>query len=249
MRNSFKDNFSRQSDIYVKYRPHYPQDLYRFLTSLTNEHELAWDCGTGNGQAAIGLANYYEEIVATDPSENQIRHAMPHEKIKYLVEQAEDSSLNDNSVDLVTVSNALHWLDFDRFYKEAKRVMKPAGVIAAWSYGLPFIDGKMNDVLSHYHYKTLDGYWLPENGLIEEEYKTIPFPFETIEAPDFYYEKEFSLPEFIGYLNTWSATQRYIDRNHVNPTEAVFNELQSTWNSSDEKRKLTWKLILLVGRS
>jgi len=244
---SFKDNFSKQSDIYVKYRPLYPKELYSFLASLTEEHELAWDCGTGNGQAAIGLSEFYKKVVATDPSEQQIKHCIPKENIKYLVEKAEQSSLPSHSADLLTIANALHWFDFDAFYKEAKRVLKNNGIIAAWTPGLPAISPEVDKLIRHYHDEILDPYWLPENRLIEKEYSTIPFPFELIKSPEFFYEKTMNLDEVTGYLNTWSATQRFMTENKYNPTELLKNDLLQIWNDGLEK-KLRWKLILKVGR-
>jgi len=245
---TFKDYFSKQSDIYLKFRPHYPNELYAFLSSLTEEHELAWDCGTGNGQAATGLANYYDKIVATDPSEQQIKNAIVNEKIKYAVEKAEQSSLPSHSADLLTIANALHWFDFDVFYKEAKRVLKNNGIIAAWSYFLPTISPQIDEIVSRYHFQTLDDYWLAENRIVEKGYATIPFPFELISSPDFYYEKEMNLNALIGYFDTWSATQRFIDKNNFNPTKALCNELKEFWKDEFATKKVTWKLILKVGR-
>jgi ubiquinone/menaquinone biosynthesis C-methylase UbiE len=244
----FKDNFSKQSDLYVKYRPHYPDELYSYLSSLTGEHHAAWDCGTGNGQAAIGLSSLYDQVIATDPSEQQIKNAFPDQRIKYLVEKAESTSIQTRSVDLVTVANALHWFDFDAFYKEAGRVMKDKGVIAAWAYLLPLISPEVDDIISQYHYQTLGDYWLPENRLIEKGYTTIPFPFEEISTPEFFYEKMMDLNDLIGYLNTWSATQRFINQNGFNPTSGICEKLKIFWNKPDLQKKLTWKLILKVGR-
>jgi SAM-dependent methyltransferase len=245
---TFKDNFSKQSDIYVKYRPHYPDELYTFLSSLTDEHEVAWDCGTGNGQAAIGLATFYNEIIATDPSEKQIKNCLPNEKIKYLVEKAENTSIQSNSVDLLTIANALHWFDFEVFYKEADRVLRNNGVIAAWAYGLPLISPDIDMIVKRFHDRTLNDYWLSENRLVEKEYETIPFPFQQISSPEFFYEKSMSLNDLIGYLNTWSATQRFINENKFNPTELLKKDLTNVWNDIDAEKKLTWKLILKVGR-
>jgi len=245
---SFKDNFSKQADIYVKYRPLYPTELYSFLASLTMDHELVWDCGTGNGQAAIGLAAFYNKIIATDPSEQQIKNCLPNEKVKYLVEKAENTSLRSNSVDLLTIANALHWFDFEVFYKEADRVLKNNGIIAAWTYGLPLISPDIDKIIKLYHDETLNNYWLPENRLVEKEYATIPFPFQQISSPQFFYEKTMNLNDLIGYLNTWSATQRFINENQFNPTEQLRKDLLPVCKDMDLEKKLTWKLILKVGR-
>jgi len=245
---AFKDNFSQQSDLYVKYRPLYPRELYAYLSSLTNEHQLAWDCGTGNGQSAIGLAEFYDNVIATDPSQQQIQNAISNEKVKYVVEKAENNSIESNSIDLITIANALHWFDFDLFYKEANRVLKSNGIIAAWAYGIPKISTEVDEILNQFHYGTLDDYWLPENRLVEKEYTTIPFPFEEISTSQFYYEKAMNLDGLIGYLNTWSATQRFINKKNYNPTEALFHQLRQVWKDSSSKKILRWDLILKVGK-
>ncbi len=246
---AFKDNFSQQSHLYVKYRPYYPTELYAYLSSLTDQHALAWDCGTGNGQAAMGLTDFYNQIIATDPSEQQIKNAFPHDKIKYRIEKAENNSIKSSTIDLVTIANALHWLDFEAFYEEVRRALKPNGIIAAWAYGVPTISREIDDVVNHFHYQTLGTYWLPENKLVEEEYTTIPFPFQQIQGPDFSYRKVSTLPDLIGYFNTWSATQRFINKNKFHPTDQLFNELLPIWGAAETERVVCWKLILKVGRN
>lgn len=243
----FKDYFSRQSDIYVKYRPLYPQALYAYLASLTERHDLAWDCGTGNGQAAVGLATYYNKVVATDPSSKQIENAMVHPKVEYKVEKAEHSGLEDASVDLVTVANALHWFDFGAFYNEVRRVAKKGAIIAAWACPTPTIESKIDEIIFDYHDNILNDYWLAENRLVENEYRDIPFPFERIETPAFTSEKMTDLDGVMGYLNTWSATQRFVERNGINPTEEVHKKLLKVWHDGSEKN-MVWKLALKVGR-
>ena len=248
MTENFKDNFSKQSGIYAKYRPHYPKELFEFLSSLTTEHDLAWDCGTGNGQAAIGLTEFYETIIATDPSEQQIKNASLHPKIKYKVERSEESSFTNNSVDLLTIANAIHWFNFDLFYKEVNRVVKNNGIIAAWTNHLPIISPTIDVVVKHYHDITLNDYWQTENRLAEKLYTTIPFPFNEIKHPDFFTEKTMSLHDLIGYLNTWSATQRFINANNFNPTDELFDNILPLWGDPDSDKKITWKLALKVGR-
>lgn len=245
---SFKDNFSKQSQIYLKYRPTYPKTLFEFLSSLTENHELAWDCGTGNGQAAVGLSEFYDKIIATDPSNEQIKHAMVNDRITYLVEKAEQTSLQAHTVDLISVANALHWFDFDSFYNEARRVLKQNGVLAAWAYGVTRISPEIDALINEFHDQTLNDYWLAENRLVENEYSGIPFPFQAISTPEFYATKTMNRDDLIGYLNTWSATQRYITTNNLNPTLELENRLMEIWKDGTAEKSVRWKLILKVGR-
>lgn len=244
----FKDNFSIQSDIYLKYRPHYPKELFLFLSSLTKEHNSAWDCGTGNGQAAVGLADFYKKVIATDPSKQQLQNAIPNKKVIYKNEKAEYNSIESDSIDIVTAANSLHWFDFDIFYASVKRVLKKNGVFAAWTYGPPSVSPEVDNIIKHFHDIILDEYWLSENRLTENEYRTIPFPFQRIGCPDFYCSKEFDLDEMIGYLNTWSAVQRYILNNNKNPADDLFPDLLKVWKDKDFKKVFTWKLVLMTGK-
>ena len=116
--STFKDHFSAASGRYAAYRPDYPAALFEWLAGLCDRHDTAWDCATGSGQAALGLAPHFRRVVATDASAEQVRHAVAHPSIDYRVAQAEDSGLADHSVDLVTVAQAAHWFDLPRFYAE-----------------------------------------------------------------------------------------------------------------------------------
>lgn len=244
---SFKDYFSGHADIYAKHRPVYPLELFTHLSTLTEEHTLAWDCGTGNGQCAIQLTNCYTQVFASDPSAEQIRNAIPNSKVLYRVEKAEHSSLEDNSVDLITIAQALHWFDHPRFYAEVNRVLKPGGVIAAIAYINPVVSAEITALTDQLHDVILKEYWKPENRLVEARYETIPFPFDAVPVPEFTLQRNLTREEFMGHLRTWSAVQRFIDTNKTNPLTAFEEQLALLWN--DTERKLTtWPLILKVGR-
>lgn len=245
---SYNDHFSKQSDIYQKYRPTYPAKLFEYLSSLTKEHRLVWDCGTGNGQAAIGLAKHYNQIYATDLSKQQLQNASPHKRIKYKVEKAEHSSLDNSSVDLVTVAQALHWFNFNTFYPEVNRVLKPNGVFAAWTYGGPMISKEVDTLVRHFHNKVLDGYWHEKNQLVNEEYANIPFPFEKLETPNFTNSKKLNLDDLLGLLKSWSAVQRYIDQNGENPVDELEPKLHQVWGNPQKTYLTTWNITLRAGK-
>ncbi|MDQ0594387.1 ubiquinone/menaquinone biosynthesis C-methylase UbiE [Chryseobacterium ginsenosidimutans] len=247
--NTFKDNFSKQAEVYLKFRPTYPQELFEFLSSLTSEQKLAWDCGTGNGQSAVKLADYYEKVYATDPSVEQIKNAIHHDRVTYKVENAETpSSLEDNSVDLITVAQAIHWFDFDKFYTQVRRVSKPNGIIAVWAYGTPTINEELNNIIKDFHDNIVGEFWLPENKLIDMEYSTIPFPFQELKTPEFFIRKQVTLSETLGHLRSWSATQKYIDKYDINPIDTLSKKMQEYWKDTDNQKEMTWKIILKVGK-
>ncbi len=246
---AFEDHFSKQSQLYAQYRPKYPDELYAYLASLAPGHALAWDCGTGNGQAAVGLAKYFERVHATDASAEQIGRAQPHEKVEYRVEPAEDVSLGDYSADLVTVAVAVHWFSFDEFYSEVRRVLKPEGILAVWTYSLTEISPEVDQVVHHYYYETLQGCWPERIHYLEERYKTLPFPFEEIAPPSFAMERNLTLAQYAGFLDSWSATQRYKEQKGHHPLGVIWDQLLSAWGNENAPRLVSWPLYFRIGRS
>ncbi len=245
---NFKDHFSRQAGDYARFRPQYPPTLFEFLASLAPGRERAWDCGTGSGQAALGLAGFFEQVIGTDASRQQIDRALRHRRIKYRVASAEASGLETASIDLTVVAQALHWFDLDRFYAEVRRVSKPAALLAAWTYDLFRITPEVDAAVHHFYKEIVGAYWPPERRWVEDRYRTIPFPFEECPAPTFTLEAEWELADLIGMLGTWSATQRCREITGEEPIEAVADALKRAWGPAETVRKVTWPLNLRVGR-
>lgn len=246
---NFKDHFSRLASDYFRYRPRYPDQLFDYLASLVGRRARAWDCATGNGQAALGLAQYFNEVIATDASKQQLASALRHEKIIYKVAAAEKSDIESDSVDLVTVAQALHWLDLEGFYKEAKRVLRPDGVIAVWVYRFIYVEDEIDRLLEEFHEGAIKPFWTPENRFADERFLSIPFPFEELGPPPIFMEADWDMEHLTGFLGTWSATQRYKDENNADPVEIIRERLQSLWGDPLRRRKIQWPLILRVGRS
>lgn len=247
--SGFEDHFSKQSRLYAQHRPKYPDEIYIYLASIAPGHSLAWDCGTGNGQAAVGLAGHFEKVHATDASADQIALAYPHERVEYCVEPAEHVSLEASSVDLVTVAVAIHWFDFDEFYREVKRVLKPGGVLAAWTYNSVEISPEIDGWIWHYYREIVGEYWPERIRYLEERYETIPFPFEEIPAPRFVMEIDWNLIQLAGFLDSWSATQRYKAQKGAHPLERVWHELRAAWGEETELRRVRWPLHIRIGRN
>ena len=245
---TFRDHFSRQSSLYATYRPSYPPELFQYVSSIAPGHHRAWDCATGNGQAAIPLAGHFAEVIATDASPQQIAHAEAAERVRYSVASAEASGIESGSVDLVTVAQALHWLDLEKFYPEATRALVDRGAIAVWGYGDPVIDDSALDAIVHrFNRGTLEEYWTPNRDLLLDGYRSLPFPFRELKPPAFRLERQWSLPELAGYLRTWSATNRYAERHGEDPVARVEAELKNGWGGDDARHLVTWPLYLRVG--
>jgi len=224
-----KDNFSRQAETYAKYRPGYPRELFDFILSRVSARDDAWDCATGNGQSARELSRYFKKVMATDISQNQLDNAAQAENIIYSIQPAEATTFGENSFDLITVSQALHWLQFEEFYQEVRRVGRPESWIAVWMYGLLQISPDIDKLIEVHHYSTLATYWDYERKYVDENYSTIPFPFEEIDCPPFSIRLEWTLAQLEGYLLSWSALQKFISANDFNPVEELIRKIRPLW--------------------
>ena len=248
-RLGFPDNFSDQSAAYSRHRPRYPARLFAHVASLAPATEHAWDCATGNGQAAHGLAEHFTEVIATDASESQLENAAPHPRVTYRRATAEDPGLDDASVDIVYVAQALHWFDFDRFYAEVRRVLRPGGVLAVTIYQHTVISDELDPILRWFHDGIVGPYWPPQTKWSHAYYREIPFPFEELEAPDdLECEATWTYPDLIGYLESWSATQGYIRKNERDPVDEIRAQLQGAWGPPATERAVRWPLVVRIGK-
>lgn len=251
--SKFKDHFSTDTSGYARYRPGYPHALFDALAELAPSTSLAWDCATGSGQAAVALARRFERVIATDASAAQLTAAEADPRVEYRVERAEQSTLAAGSVSLVTVAQALHWFELDAFVSEVRRVCRPGGVLAAWSYGLGkvLVPSRADEValaLQRFYGSTVGPYWPPERRLVEAGYATLQLPFERITLPAFAMEATWSLPELLGYLRTWSAVKGYREALGHDPVEAFGQELAVLWGEPAQAYPVQWPLKLLAAR-
>ena len=246
---TFKDHFSRQSNHYAIHRPGYPAELYAWLAQHAPARERVWDCATGNGQAAIGLVKHFAHVVASDGSAAQIRNRLVHERIDYLVALAEAAPLADRCCDLVTVAQSVHWFEFDRFYAEVRRVLRPGGMVAVWTYTFFSTTPAVDAVLSDFYENVVGRYWPPERRLVEAAYRTLPFPFSEIPAPEFRFECGWTLEHILGYLASWSAVQRFKQAEGHDPLTALRPAVERAWGGPpDEVRTAVWPIHVRAGR-
>ena len=245
---TFKDHFSGHAESYASFRPGYSDQVFDFVASLPCRRELAWDCATGNGQAALGLAERFARVIATDASEQQLALALPHPRVEYRRALAEDSGLAGGSVDLVAVAAAVHWFDFDRFYAEAERVLAPGGAVAVWTYDLVRISPEVDLLIDRLAREIVRAYWPPERRWVDEEYRTLPFPFAEVEVPPLWMEERWSLDRFFQYLGTWSAVNRCLQATGGDPRELIRRPLEEAWGDPSEPRTILWPVMMRAGR-
>ena len=241
------DHFSRQSAEYARFRPAYPEAFFDWLTAQTQKQESAWDCACGNGQATTALAKRFKQVTGTDLSASQLAHAPTLPNVRWRAAPAEESGLDAASFDLVTVAQALHWFDLPRFWAEVRRVLKPGGVIAVWSYGVFTADDpRVQAACDHYYTEVVGGYWPPERRIVEAGYGSLEFPFEEITAPPFQMQVEWTLDDLLGYLSSWSATVRYEAARGASPLPQLREDLSAVWTK--EALAIRWPLSMRIGR-
>jgi SAM-dependent methyltransferase len=246
---SFIEHFADKPESYQKFRPDYPEELYTYLMSLVPSPDVAWDCGTGTGQAAVALAKRFKQVIASDINQAQLNVAPKIDNISYHCWSADKTTIADASVDLITIAQALHWFNFDSFYQEVRRVSKPGGIIAAWSYSLGNISSIIDPIIRRLYVNILGAkYWPKERKFVEEEYCTIPFPFQRISPPAFVINKAVTLPQLLGYLNTWSAVKEYQKQKQQNPVDKIIPDLQNAWGDIEHPKTMILPIHLLVGR-
>jgi SAM-dependent methyltransferase len=244
----FEDLFSRQAQVYARFRPRYPDALFAYLASIAPTHDLAWDCATGSGQAALGLAGHFKRVAATDASVQQIAHALPGETVKYWVGPAEHTALPSRSVDLVTTAQAVHWFDLDAFYQEVQRVLKPAGVLAVWCYHLAQIDPAIDRILAAFYFEVTGPFWPSRIRLVDEHYRSLSFPFDELIPPAFVMEADWDLSGLTGFLNSWSVVQTFIEARGRHPLKEIQQDLLAAWGEPNRKRRVQWPLYFRIGR-
>lgn len=244
---SFQDLFSKISQDYAKYRPHYPKALFQYLAQLVPTTGTVWDCATGNGQAATVLADYFTKVIATDASANQIAAAPTKDNIFYQVGLAEKTDFPDQSIDLITVGQALHWFDLPKFYTEVQRVLKPQGAIGAWSYDLCQTNDPFLDQLIRKLYADITGpYWPKDRHYIDEKYQTIYFPYQKLATPQFSMNHLWNYEELVGYFHTWSGFRNYQEQNKIDPFTLIAEEFAHHWGDLQQQRHIQWPLYLLA---
>lgn len=247
-RPSFPDHFSGHAALYARVRPRYPAALFAWLAERAPHTRLAWDAGTGNGQAAIALAAHFERVVASDASERQIAEAEPASRVEYRVAPAERSPVEPGTAALVTVAQAAHWFHLDRFYAAAREALSPGGRLALWGYDLMHVSPEVDTIVGELYGDLVGAYWPPERKAVEDGYCSLPFPFDEEAGPSLQMEQAWDLGALLGYLRSWSAVQRYQQATGVDPVGLVAGRMAAAWNPPDTVRTVRFPLFFRIGR-
>lgn len=238
--------FSQQAELYARYRPHYPQEMYDFIFEHLSSRRWAWDCATGSGQVARYLSRHFGKVIATDISEEQLRHAPQLSNVRYQKAFAGDSGLPDNHFDLITVAQAIHWFDFEQFYREVRRVAKDDALLAVIGYGMVRVNDKINPIIDELYEKAFGAYFNENRKYLDEEYRTIPFPFDEISSPSFSHTLNWKPEELKGYFNSWSAIQKIKSADGYNPADKTMQQLKE--KNIPESLEVTFPVFMRLGR-
>jgi SAM-dependent methyltransferase len=241
-------DFSPLAATYARVRPSYPAPLYEWLAGLARRHELAWDCATGNGQAALGLARYFGRVVATDKSAEQLSHAPGHPRVEYRLASADRSGLDTGSTDLVTIAAALHWLDFASFFGEVERVVRPGGVLAAWTYHTAICEPPFDGAFHRLYWDVLRPYFDDRVRYVDDKYAGIEMPGEPIAAPPFSLSVEWTLADALDYVRTWSGAHVFLETTGNDPAEIIRDELAPLFGDEAGTRTVHIPLFVRASR-
>ena len=244
----FLDYFSGSAGAYARFRPQYPRVLLARLAELAPGTGCCWDVATGSGQAALALAGHFDRVVATDASPQQIACGVHHPRVEYRVEEAEHSSLEDGSVDLITVASALHWFSLAPFYDEVRRVARPGAVLAAWSYGASIeLTPELDAIIEHHTEVVLGPHWTAAFRHVRSSYRDLAFPFEPIELPSAAITLQWTLDHVVGAIGTWSASAIFRAATGRDPAVELRERLAGAWGP-DPTRTVQIPLFFRVGR-
>jgi SAM-dependent methyltransferase len=246
---AFADHFSRLAGGYAAYRPHYPDGLFAAIAAAAPTRDVVWDCATGSGQAAQGLARHFDLVFASDASREQVGASAANARVRFFVARGEAVPLPAGSVDVVTVAQALHWLELPEFYAEARRVLRPGGLLAAWTYGNFRVDGgRVDATLADFYDRIVGSYWAPERRWVESGYRTLRFPFDEVAIVSPPMIATWTLDQVLGYVGTWSAVARCREQTGHDPVPELGQRLRSAWGDPTTARRVEWPLAVRAGR-
>lgn len=248
------------SSAYASCRPVYPSSLFETVASLVPTKGLAWDVACGTGQAASALANYFDQVIGTDISQTQLDHAIKKENTFYIQCSADDEpiilseklSIQPQSVDLITVAQALHFFDLDKFYSIVRYFLKSDGVIAVWTYmqaEFPACE-ELTELLRKFTKETLGPYWVAGSKLFDNHYMSLDFPFRKLvdatAEPFTMMESQWTLETLYGYIRSWSGFQSALRQTGVDPLDLVQADLAQAWGPATTRR-VHFPVYLLAG--
>lgn len=240
--------FDQGGNAYAEFRPHYPPALAQWLAQQAPAHQLALDVGCGSGQLTRLLAPHFDAVIGVDPSASQLDAAATLANVRYLCAPAEKLPPGVRDADLITVAQAAHWLDLPAFYVEARRVARPGAVLALITYGTMEFEPALNPRFQHFYTAEVGAYWPPQRRLVDSGYRTLDFPFDEFAMPSMAIEAQWNLPQFLGYVSTWSAVRRLREAGQIPVLQGFARDITALWGAPEQKHLMRWPLGGRIGR-
>jgi Methylase involved in ubiquinone/menaquinone biosynthesis len=240
--------FDQGGQAYARFRPEYPAELSAYLATMAPDRVLAVDVGCGSGQLTRQLAGHFDAVVGFDPSQDQIAHSAPQERVSYACAPAEDLPLPSRSASLITAAQAAHWFDLPRFYAEVRRVAEPGAVLALISYGVLRLEGTLGERFAQFYWQEIGPFWPAERKLVDSGYATLEFPFAEFPGPEIAIRLMWNLAEFLGYVSTWSAVRSAREAGREDLLHDFAADMAALWGDPATAQRVSWPINMRVGR-
>ena len=249
-KNSSIESFGAQSDAYREARPTYPLSLFSWIRENAPDNQRALDCATGNGQAAVALASYFDLVDAFDIHKKQIASAIPAHNIHYKVAKAEKLPYQDHCFDVITCAQAVHWFDHPNYWREMQRVAKPNALYCAFGYNRFLASDAMENTLIRPILDVVQPYWSDRNLMVWDGYDPVALkcPLDLIDIPVFKLELNWSVERFIAFMESWSATRKARANTQLNEQLDQLIADFLAHNAADEVMHLSSDLFTLAAR-
>ncbi|ETO36166.1 hypothetical protein RFI_00896 [Reticulomyxa filosa] len=281
-------DFEGQSELYRMYRPRYPVTLLQHLAFTlesngfpSEKRDLAVDIACGSGQVTCSLARSWKDaytskvtkeqyglnfkkVIGIDESTKQLEEATQMDNIEYRCENAYNMPFQENSVQLVTIAQGLHWFDHNKLMQQIHRILVKNGICAVLGYSTPVFlryDKYFHPAFKTYYEETLGSihppsdkrcYWNIDRRLLDHQYQQLsfdpPFDKKKMDRGMFYEHVHMNEHQLFGYFLTWSGYRQYMKKHNIaigDKEKDPLNSLRSAFKKELAARSDTTMLVTI----
>lgn len=214
MSSSFQPRFGHAAAEFERYRPEYPPTLFeRILAAVpADRRERTVDLGAGTGKATRALLPHFREVIAVEPDPGmaaKLKEDLPTVIVHNIT--AEDFSQPPSTVDLVTIANALHWMDAPRVFANVHGWLRPDAIFAVFDRPLPKTTPAIDDIML----AEMRGPWKPHRDerlgkkYVWEDQIRAAAGFELVDGKKFSYVIPMLPADFVGFWRSTSYASAY----------------------------------------
>jgi SAM-dependent methyltransferase len=237
MSSGFQPRFGHAAAEFERYRPEYPPELFEHILASvpSGRRERAVDLGAGTGKATRALLPHFREVVAVEPDPGMAAKLKGHLPAAIVRNStAEDFSQPPATVDLVTVANALHWMDAPRVFANVHSWLRPAAIFAVFDRPLP----KTTPAIDAITLAEMRGPWKPHRDsrlgkkYVWEDQVRIAAGFEIVDETKFSYVIPMSPADFVGFWRSTSYGSAYALI--LSNPESYWRDLESRFSTASD---------------